>query len=179
MWWIKILALIVLISLLLFLKSVQNLHKRERASNERVFKSKATGGSQDLKALLLYQPSRHETTEKAAELVAQALSSRGYTVTMNHPSDKLHYDPEDYDVIVLGSPAYFGVASAALLDYIKKNPFVHKKVVAFVTGLTPEDTRELDQIKEYIPKKNAFCGFKVNKDMEQTIQTFMETRCGL
>lgn len=92
---------------------------------------------------------------------------------MNHPSSKLQYDPMDYDLLAFGSPAYLGAASKLLADFVKANPFTHKMVFVFVTGLTPEDKREILQLRETIPKHNRFVGIKLHKRDESRLKEFL------
>lgn len=175
-WFLKIIGITLLITVLIYLKKVQIYNEKPKEPDERVFRAKGVSGTSQ-NALLIYHPSKHNTTGHVAEIVADELNSHGYDVTVNHPSDKLDYDLNDYDILVFGSPAYLGSASQALLDYLKSHPFYNKKVLIFVTGITPDDVREVRQINECLKKKNDIRGIKVSKNSEQTIRTFINTRC--
>ena len=58
------------------------------------------------RALLIYQPSNRGGNRLAAQILAEALAQAGYTVTVNHPSRRLEYDPMGYDLLIFGGAAY-------------------------------------------------------------------------
>ena len=57
------------------------------------------------RALLIYQPSNRGGNRLAAQTLAEALAQAGYTVTVNHPSRRLEYDPKGYDLLIFGGAA--------------------------------------------------------------------------
>lgn len=180
-WILKVAALAVLVAVLLYLRSYYAFLRRPQKPDEKVLPARRREAQADQtpeiapkKALLLYQDSRHGTLGRMAQIVAEDMCANGYEVTMNHPSAKLQYDPMDYDLLALGSPSYLGAASKLLVDFIKENPFTHKMVFVFVTGLTPEDKREILQLRETIPKHNRFVGIKFHKRDENRLREFLE-----
>ena len=48
--------------------------------------------------------------------------------------ETLKYDPQDYDVVYLGTPIWAGKASAPLYSYIKQNEGKFKNVKFFITA---------------------------------------------
>ncbi len=60
------------------------------------------------KALVLYQPSKHNTADKLNRLLAETLQKQGYEVTVNYLCRGERYFLEEYEVISLGSPVYMG-----------------------------------------------------------------------
>jgi hypothetical protein len=165
-WILKVLGLVLLITVLAYLKSYQTLLKRPHKAEERIYPvSCSTEDSlAPKKALLLYQNSKHGSVRVMAEAAALQLAAQGYTVTVNHPSSALEYDLINYDALLFGTPAYLGTVAKPLIDYIRANPFVQKKVFLFVTGITPEDKREIEQLREVVPKHNQVDTVKVHKD---------------
>ncbi len=170
MW--KIVAVLLLIIILLYLKSFLFLNNKSNSPEEVILP-----GSKKKKALIIYQLSKHNTSKNAAMVISQELNKLGYSVTMNHPSNNLTYNLEDYELLVFGSAAYMGSPSKALLDYIKDNLFLHKKVLIYVTGLVPDDQRELEEIKEIIPKGNEIASIKISKNEEEKLKNFIKKHC--
>lgn len=180
-WILKIIGIILALSVLLYLRSFQILLKRPQKMTEKIYiagrEAKGEERSRTAsakRALLLYQDSKHGTFGKLAETVAEHISAEGYEVVVNHPTDKLEYDAEDYDILAFGSPAYLGQASGLLTDFIKKNPFTHKTVFIFIAGITPEDLREIEQIASVIPRHNQVISKKVYKGAAEELRYFLE-----
>lgn len=178
MWVLKVIGIAALVAVLLVLRSYQNLSKQKQKPQERIIRRAGDGPDPARRALLLYCRSRHDTLDRAAGIVAEELAGRGYDVTVNHPAGGLPYDAEDFDLLAFGSPAYFGSASAALLDYLKANPFRHKRVLIFVAGYTPDDQREIKQIRECISQKNSVVSIKVFKRDLEKLRAFVDARVG-
>lgn len=171
----------MLVSILCYLRSVQAFLKRPQKFDEKVFfeghiaaREAQAGIQPSKKALLLYQDSRHGTFGKMAEAAAKKISEEGYLVVVNHPSDKLEYDPMEYDLLVFGSPAYLGQMSGLLAEFIKNNPFTHKTVFIFSAGITPEDRREMERISDIVPKRNHVVSAKFYKGAEDELKNFLE-----
>ena len=176
-WILKIVGLLLLIDVLLYLKSFQSLLKHPQKPDEKIIHAKQKNGASiknPKKALLLYQESKHGSAGKMAKIIAEDICAHGYDVTINHPSDKLDYDPTYYDLLVFGSPAYLGSSSPLLTNFIKANPFTHKTVLIFITGLTPEDIREIEQIRTVIPKHNRILSIKIHKNDQDKLGKFLK-----
>ncbi len=165
---IKIVVILIILAVLLYLKSYSDFNNKPQKCREIIL-----GEGNGKKALLLYHGSKHKTTEEAASTIGKELVALGYRVTINTPCKELNYDPMDFDLLIFGSPAYLGRPSQALIEYLKDNLFVQKKVLIFVTGLTPEDTREIEEIKEAIPKGNDVQGIKVYKNSDDKLKSFI------
>lgn len=118
-------------------------------------------GSGEKRALLLYQPSNGKHNLPLAKALAELLAQRGYTVTVNYPSEQLTYDPAQYDLLVYGSPVYMGETSKALRNYIQAHPVTEKQVLLFVTGMS-EKGPELEALKLLLPDENRIYGVKVS-----------------
>lgn len=120
-----------------------------------------TVGSGEKRALFLFQPSNGRHNLPLAEAVAGLLAGRGYTVTMNYPSEQLKYAPENYDLLVFASPVYMGETSKALRSYLQSHPVTGKRALLFVTGMAPE-APELEALKLLLPDENEIYGTKVS-----------------
>ncbi len=179
MWIWKVIGILALIAILLVLRSYQNLSKRKQKPHERTVRRAGDGAEPAKRALLLYCRSKHDSMDRAADIVAEELARRGYDVTVNHPAEGLPYDVEEFDLLAFGSPAYFGSASAALLDYLKANPFRHKRALIFVVGYSADDQREIKQIRECISQKNSVVSIKVFKPEMEKLRGFVDARVGM
>ncbi|SBW09501.1 conserved exported hypothetical protein [uncultured Eubacteriales bacterium] len=123
------------------------------------------------KALLLYQPSNGKHNVSMAMALAELAAGRGYTVTVNHPSEKLTYDPAEYDLLIYGSAVYMGETSKALRNYIQAHPVTGKDVLIFVTGLQPESP-EGEALKLLLPDANRVSTIKVTTKETQRLLDF-------
>lgn len=117
-------------------------------------------GSGEKRALLLYQPSNGKHNLPLAKALAELVAERGYTVTVNYPSEQLTYDPKEYDLLVYGSAVYMGETSKALRNYIQAHPVTGKQVLLFVTGMS-DKAPELEALKLLLPDENLISGIKV------------------
>ncbi len=112
------------------------------------------------KALLLYQPSNGGHNVPLADALARQVAEQGYTVTVNHPSERVTYDLEGYDLLLFGTPSYLGETSKALRSYIKAHPVWGKRILLFVTG-TLSDAPELEALKGLFPPENEVYSIKI------------------
>ena len=157
-----ILALI-LVGMMVFFKLTIGRRDSWKKPEETLF------GAGERKALLLYQPSNAKSNVPLARAVAEALSRKGYQVTVNYPSEQVCYDPMDYDLLVFGSPVYMGETAKPLRQYIEGHPFTGKKVLAFVSGLAPE-APELEALKAMMDGENEVHAVKVSpKEPEKLV----------
>lgn len=117
-------------------------------------------GDGEKRALLLYQPSSGKHNVPMALALAELAASKGYTVTVNHPSEKLGYDPAEYDLLIYGSPVYMGDTSKALRNYIQAHPVTGKDILLLITGLQPESP-EGEALKLLLPDANRVSIIKV------------------
>ena len=106
---IGIIFLLFMIAMILF-AGFAILNKKELNPEEVIIKSK-----KGKKALIMYQKSMHDTATKITMAFAKELNNNGYTVTINHPSKKINYNIEDYDILAFGSAVYMGTISEPLV----------------------------------------------------------------
>ncbi len=132
-------------------------------------------GEGEKTALLIYEPSKHDTAKEVSMSVAQIMVEHGYTVTMNYPSSKLSYDWEAFDVIALGSPIYVGKVSPVLKDYVERNPVENKKILLYSMGLLPVDnTTEIDEMNSWVSANNDIFKTKCKTDEREPFENLIE-----
>lgn len=126
------------------------------------------------KALIIYEPSKHETTKNMTMIIATTLADLGYTVTVNYPSLQLDYNWEDYDIIAFGSPVYVGEVSPVLKSYVENNPIENKNVLIYATGMAPEETKELEEMTSWVNSDNSIVSIKITKDDGELLTSFVK-----
>jgi menaquinone-dependent protoporphyrinogen IX oxidase len=160
---------ILLITIVVFVYTSVTSINKEYKSNEIVF------GQGDKSALLIYEPSNHDTAKEVSMSVAQIMANHGYTVTVNYPSKELSYDWKKYDVIALGSPIYMGKVSPVLEAYVKRNPVENKKFLIYSMGALPvDDTTEIDEMNSWISSNNNVFKTKCKVDERATFESMIE-----
>jgi len=106
-------------------------------------------GQEGKKALLIYQPTKHDSGKNAAQAIADKLHDKGYRVDINHPSAYLNYNVDDYDLLVFGSGAYAFTAAPVLLSYMSSLNLKDKNVFVFSVGVIPrEKSQEFDAFEK-------------------------------
>lgn len=165
---IGILIVVLIVTAMIVFSIVNKANNKVYEPKEVVYK-----GHLDKKALILYQPSKGDTTENITKVVAKELNALGYIVVVNYPSENLTYNLNDYDVIAFGSPVYMGQTSKPLSQYIKDNKFTEKKVLIYLTGSSIEEMAELNKVEENLQKGNNVYKIKVSKDQEEKIKEFV------
>lgn len=136
--------------------------------------NEASFGTGDMRALVIYEPSKHDTTKVMAALIAETLADNGYTVTMNYPSSQLTYRWEDYDMIVLGSPVYVKKVSPVLKEYVLSNPIEDKHIIFFATGFETDETLELAEMASWVSTNNLAASIKVSKRDGERLVAFIK-----
>lgn len=131
-------------------------------------------GNGEKKALLLYQPSRHSTAKDVTEKVADALVERGYKVIINHPSDKINYDLDEFDFLGFGSPIYVGRYSVELKKYLENHEFRNKKVLVYAIGSRVDETEEIDNMYSLINRNNETFKIKVSKNTADSLTLYVQ-----
>ena len=110
------------------------------------------------KALVLYEPSKHNKADKLNRLLAETLQKQGYEVTVNYLCRGGRYSLEEYEVISLGNHTYMGKISSSVGEYLKKKRPVRKKLIFFMTGMFPYREKEFKEIVEKVEEGNEiFC----------------------
>lgn len=66
--------------------------------------------------------------------------------------ESLKYDPQDYDVVYLGTPVWAGKSSNPLISYIKHNDGKFSQVKFFATAGSRGFESTLDQLEKYTKK---------------------------
>lgn len=155
------LALIAGIIILLLLRSLKNMAKYVEFNNTPVDPEEVTVGNGDKKAIIIYQSSKNGGTDAVANTLAEQL--KGYTVTLNHPSDKLEYNLNDYDLIIFGTAIYANEPSECLVEYIQSNSFSDKTVIVFATGIRLNEMEAVDKVKNCIGGINDVYAIKAQK----------------
>ncbi|MDD3412854.1 MAG: flavodoxin domain-containing protein [Lachnospiraceae bacterium] len=132
-------------------------------------------GKGEKTALLIYEPSKHDTAKEVSMSVAQIMVDHGYTVTINCPTKELVYDWEKYDVIALGSPIYAGKVSPVLKDYVTRNPIENKNLLLYSIGSAPvENTTEIDEMNTWVSEKNNIVKTKCKIDERVTFENYID-----
>ena len=101
------------------------------------------------------------------------MNKKGYTVTINYPSDELKYDLDKYDTIVFGSPVFAGKVSPVLEEYIERNSIENKKVIVYTTGKFSNKKDELGKLESCISSNNEIYGEKYTKKTEESFLEFI------
>lgn len=130
-----------------------------------------TVGTGEKRALFLYQPSNGKHNMPLAKALAELVAERGYTVTVNYPSEQLTYESAQYDLLIYGSAVYMGETSKALRNYIQAHPVTGKQVLLFVTGMDSK-APELEALKLLLPDENRISGVKVTAKETQKLLDF-------
>lgn len=131
-------------------------------------------GEGEKTAIIIYQPTKHDTAYNITMAIANVLKENGYTVTINYPSDEINYNLSEYDLIVFGSGAYVGKSSPVLGNYILKNRFRDKKVLIYTVGKLIKDDSDLKELKVLLDGVNDVKAIKVKKGQEENIERFVE-----
>lgn len=152
-----------------------------------------------MKSLVVYY-SRSNVTKKLAEEMAGKLNAdieeiipkvnyqgkMGYARGGKHAIQEkvidlepLKYDPEDYDMVYLGTPVWAGKSSTPLYSYIKQNEGKFTNVKFFITlgGSGDESTfKQLEKVTGVKPQKTLSLSTKeVKKDLfESKLTSFIE-----
>lgn len=162
-----VLALVFIIAMLVF-KSYLNLNTKELSPNEKILE-----GNSGKKALVLYQKSKHESATNITMALAEELNKNGYTVVINHPSSKLSYKVEDYDLLAFGSAVYMGSVSEPLKKFIEEASFNDKNVIVYTVGGSLEEKADVEGLKEKVKGAKKVDGIKVKKGEEERIKEFV------
>jgi flavodoxin len=151
----------------IWLYSTVSVIYNEVSSDEVILKG------EEKQALVIYQPSKHDTAKNLSMALGEELQKQGYTVTINFPSEDLTYDIDDYDIIAYGSPVYASNVSPILEDYITSLNMKDKKVIVYAVGMLTDETVELDNMISWISKDNTISAIKISKGEEDVASKFV------
>lgn len=164
-----ILGILVLLAVGVFcMRRMMNKVHTDREPDERRYE----GG--DKRALLLYQPTRHDTATQYAEQIAEGLHARGYDVTVNYASPALEYNLLDYELMVFGTGAYLNTAAVPVRRFLRDHPFARKQVILFSVGGNLNQDGEITQMEQYIGPENIVYKIKVSRDQEDVMADFLQ-----
>ena len=168
---IILLILIALISLFLWLRNGVKALSKDYPSNERI------KGNSLKKALVLYQPSLHQTAETFANTVMDTFLNLGYKVTVNNIDQGSMYNVSQYDIIAFGSPVYVGNVSPKFEKYVKNQDIKWKKVILYSIGTIQKENHELDNLENILKQQNIVYKIKVqpNPSGEQELISFIKS----
>ena len=164
---VAVLVLVIAGALIWYFTTI-NCIKKVHTPNEAAF------GTGDMRALVIYEPSKHDTTKDMSTLLAETLADNGFTVTVNYPSSQLAYRWEDYDIIALGSPVYVKEVSPVLKEYVLNNPIEGKRIILFATGFETDETLELAEMASWVSSNNSVVSIKVSKDDGERLVAFIK-----
>ncbi|MGX7149227.1 flavodoxin family protein [Enterococcus ureasiticus] len=162
-----VLAMLIMIFVLLNIWTGSILNKKY-SFNEEIY------GEGKKKALLMYQPSNGDTTKEISVHIAKLLAENDYTVIINTPGNGSSYSTDDYDLIIFGSPVYFGKVSTLLEDYVTDKHITNKNITLFVTGKFTDETKEENEMKNWFDDSNKINTIKTNKDESEKLDTFLK-----
>lgn len=165
---IGIIFLLFMIAMIFFV-SFAMLNKKELKPKELILESK-----KGKKALILYQKSRHNTATEITMSFAKELNNNGYSVTINHPSKKINYNIEDFDILAFGSAVYMGTISEPLVRYTEKISFKNKNVILYLVGMAPDVDVEIKKLRETISDAKSIDIIKVKKGEDDKINEFVK-----
>ncbi|MGB4660031.1 MAG: flavodoxin domain-containing protein [Mobilitalea sp.] len=163
-----IFLIVVVVGIGILYSTVSSINKEHKTEEVVIGEGEKT-------ALLIYEPSKHDTAKEVSMSVAQIMADNGYTVTINFPSSELSYDWANYDVIALGSPIYMGKVSPVLEDYAKRNPIENKNLLLYSIGSAPVDnTTEIDEMNSWFSSNNNIVKMKCKIDERATFENTIE-----
>lgn len=171
---ILLIVLIILLIIMLWFASFINMNNKFLIPKEEKY-----GIDKGLKALIIYQPSKHGTLYKMVMVAVDVFVKNGYEVTINYPNKGVTYNMSDYDIILFGSPIYCGSVSKSLLFYLEHCIFSNNKVGVFLTGVTEWMDTDFEEIDKNIDdSKNEVLRIKLNKDDEADMRKFVNELIG-
>lgn len=132
-------------------------------------------GTGKKQALLIYQPSNGDTTKNIGQEIAEKLAQDGYTVTINMPSEKTNYNINNYDLLVFGSPVYFGKFSTPLKNFMTNEKIENKNTIIFITGKFTKEHKEELEMKALLDPSNNIYTIKTNQEEVKELHKFMES----
>lgn len=165
---VGILLLVIVVGIIWLYPTITCINK-EHKTDEIIL------GEGEKTALLIYEPSKHDTAKEVSMSIAQIMVEHGYTVTINFPSSELNYDWETYDVIALGSPIYGGKVSPVLKEYVERNPVENKNILIYSMGLLSVDnTSEIDEMNSWVSSNNDIFKTKCKTNEREAFESLIE-----
>ena len=171
----RILRIILRVFLLAMVVGIGYLYFTVTYINKEFKPQELVLGSGEKTALLIYEPTKSDTSKEVTLEIAQCMVNHGYTVTINYPSKDLSYDWENYDLIAFGSPIYMSKVSPVLKEYVERNPVENKKIIIYAMGLLPAgDNVEIEEMYSWISADNDIAKMKCKVDEREPFERFIE-----
>ena len=165
---IIIIIAVAIIGVMVYFSSYMQINKKELKPNEVILE-----GTNGMKALVLYQKTKHESGTNITMALADSLNKLGYTVVINHPSTELTYQAADYDIMAFGSGVYMGGVSEPLTKYMEQTDMTGKQVIVYAVGENMEEMAEVELLKSKAQSAAKLDGIKVKKGEESKIADFV------
>ncbi|MGN0466811.1 MAG: flavodoxin family protein [Lachnospiraceae bacterium] len=167
---IIIVIIMIVISTQIYRK-YENINKKIYPSKEQIWRGN------EKRALILFQPSYHNTVETMVDYVGNYLSSNlKYTVIKNYITCTEVYELDKMDLLVFATPIYMEKCSPNLVEYLQNNSFQKKKVILLATGIHPEVMRELEELSKLLYSDNEIYMIKIARDEIDKIGKFIEQK---
>jgi flavodoxin len=83
---------------------------------------------------------------------------------------KIKYLPQDYDLIVIGTPVWSSSPTPAIRTYINHNDFAGKKVAIFLTA-SKENNKALEKTKSLLSKSNIIGELMLEQPLKNKEET--------
>lgn len=170
-------VLVILLAVMLWFASFIRTNNRFLVPKEEKY-----GVDMGLKALIIYQPSKHNTTYNMVMAAVDVFVKNGYEVTVNYPNKGVTYNMADYDIILFGSPVYCGAVSKCLLFYLEHCIFAKNKIGIFLTGTAEASTMDFEEIDKRINSDKTDVRdvkrIKLGKENEEDMRKFVNEIIG-
>ncbi|MFX1563087.1 MAG: flavodoxin family protein [Promethearchaeota archaeon] len=152
-----------------------------------------------MKALVVYY-SRTGTTRKIGEAISQEMDADiDEIIDQKERIGKLNYirsardakglkltkiqfqkNPKDYDIIIIGTPIWWGHLTPAVRTYLTKFDLKGKQVALFITSQGEDRDAVFAQIRELLPESEIIGTFGIlqetvnNGEFEEEVKAFTE-----
>lgn len=140
-----------------------------RNINNKFFRYKEENDLKNDNVLVVYQPSKHKTTLKIANLICSVINEKGYGYvkhTLSRDDDKY----KEYKYVIFVLPVYFGEVHNEIINKIGKHKF--NKLIIVYNGLNKDSNNEDKNVKSHSLSK--YSKIKLNTENIDDIKTFIE-----
>lgn len=118
-----------------------------RATNRKVYRYREEKNLKEENVLIIYQPSKHKTTNKIVDNIKQTLEDTRYGYFI-HTLNEVVEDYSSYKKVIFVAPVYFGEIH---LEFLRK--ILHCKInnlIMIYNGLNKESNKEDEFVKKNI-----------------------------
>ncbi len=147
---ILIVAGLIVIGLLLIMVALYiSMIMRIRGFSRKVYKYKEEKNLLNKNVLIIYQPSKHQTTYKIVENIKEVLNAKGYGYFIHTLTEDVENYGE-YEKVIFVAPVYFGEIH---LEFLKKvmNCKIDNLIMVY-NGLNKESNKEDEFVERHIKK---------------------------